>query len=130
MTLSAHTVSVRIGGATLLHDVSLSAQPGEVLGLLGPNGAGKSTLLSLLAGDRKPDGGAVRLRHNPNRLVLAENRICTLVLPIHMPTERCGAHHIEIDDALMAEARKASGLRTKKQINEEALRLMIRLRRR
>ena len=37
--------------------------------------------------------------------------------------------NIEIDDALMAEAQKALGHATKKQIVEEALRLMIRLRR-
>ena len=37
--------------------------------------------------------------------------------------------NIEIDDALMAEAQKASGHATKKQTVEEALRLMVRLRR-
>jgi Arc/MetJ family transcription regulator len=37
--------------------------------------------------------------------------------------------NIEIDDTLMAEAQKASGHTTKKQTVEEALRLMIRLRR-
>jgi Arc/MetJ family transcription regulator len=36
--------------------------------------------------------------------------------------------NIEIDDALMAEAQKASGYASKKQTVEEALRLMIRLR--
>jgi hypothetical protein len=36
--------------------------------------------------------------------------------------------NIDIDDALMAEAQKASGLPTKKQTVEQALRLMIRLR--
>jgi Arc/MetJ family transcription regulator len=36
--------------------------------------------------------------------------------------------NIEIDDALMAQAQKASGLATKKQTVEEALRLMIKLR--
>ena len=36
--------------------------------------------------------------------------------------------NIEIDDALMAEAQKASGHATKKQTVEQALRLMIRLR--
>jgi Arc/MetJ family transcription regulator len=36
--------------------------------------------------------------------------------------------NIEIDDALMAEAQKASGLPTKKQTVEQALRLLIRLR--
>ena len=37
--------------------------------------------------------------------------------------------NIEIDDELMAEAQKLSGQATKKQTVEEALRLMIRLRR-
>ena len=36
--------------------------------------------------------------------------------------------NIEIDDTLMAEAQRASGLATKKQTVEEALRLLIRLR--
>ena len=37
--------------------------------------------------------------------------------------------NIEIDDALMIEAQKASGHATKRQTVEQALRLMIRLRR-
>ena len=37
--------------------------------------------------------------------------------------------NIEIDDKLMAEAQKASGLATKRQTVEEALRLMVKLRR-
>ncbi len=37
--------------------------------------------------------------------------------------------NIEIDDTLMAEAQKASGHATKKQTVEQALRLMIKLRR-
>jgi Arc/MetJ family transcription regulator len=37
--------------------------------------------------------------------------------------------NIEIDDVLMAEAQKASGHATKKQTVEQALRLMVRLRR-
>jgi Arc/MetJ family transcription regulator len=36
---------------------------------------------------------------------------------------------IDIDDDLMAEARKASGLATRKQTVEQALRLMVKLRR-
>jgi Arc/MetJ family transcription regulator len=37
--------------------------------------------------------------------------------------------NIDIDDALMAQAQKASGHTTKKQTVEEALRLMVSLRR-
>jgi ABC-2 type transport system ATP-binding protein len=39
--------------------VSLTLQPGRVLGLLGPNGAGKTTTVSMLAGLVAPDAGEV-----------------------------------------------------------------------
>ncbi|MFB1481001.1 ABC transporter ATP-binding protein [Corallococcus sp. RDP092CA] len=50
----------RFGGRTAVDGLSLSVQPGEILGLLGPNGAGKSTTFQLLAGLLAPDAGQVR----------------------------------------------------------------------
>ena len=61
MTYRASGVTVRIGDATLLDEVSLGVSPGEVVAIAGPNGAGKTTLLSVLAGDRTPSAGAVSL---------------------------------------------------------------------
>lgn len=43
------------GKQTVLHDISLQIQRGEVVALLGPNGAGKSTLMRILVGLLKPD---------------------------------------------------------------------------
>jgi ABC-type sulfate/molybdate transport systems ATPase subunit len=47
------------GGRTVLDDVSLDLERGEVVALLGPNGAGKTTLLTLLAGIARPERGNV-----------------------------------------------------------------------
>jgi iron complex transport system ATP-binding protein len=61
MTYAARDISVRIGSAVLLADVSVEVQPGEIVAVGGPNGAGKSTLVATLAGDRRPDQGTVTL---------------------------------------------------------------------
>jgi Arc/MetJ family transcription regulator len=52
-----------------------------------------------------------------------------IVMLYTWPRSAANAHQFDIDDKLMAEARKASGHATKKQTVEQALRLMIRLRR-
>jgi len=61
----ARDVAVTAGRATLIAGVSLDVLAGEVVALVGPNGAGKSTLLAVLAGDRRPDRGDVRLAGRP-----------------------------------------------------------------
>lgn len=52
-----------------LNDVTLSIEPGCVLGLLGPNGAGKTTFLRLILGLHRPTAGWVKVfnqRMSPN----------------------------------------------------------------
>lgn len=49
------------GHDQVLHDVTFSVQPGELVTLLGPNGAGKSTLLNCIMNLLTPQSGTVFL---------------------------------------------------------------------
>lgn len=57
--LALDGVSITVGGATLLDDVTWRVQPGERWVVLGPNGAGKSTLLQVASTYRYPSRGGV-----------------------------------------------------------------------
>jgi len=47
------------GRGRVVHGVSYSVEPGEIVGLLGPNGAGKTTSFRMTVGMIKPDEGSV-----------------------------------------------------------------------
>lgn len=49
----------------VLEDVSLTVEPGELVGLIGPNGAGKTTLLRHIGGVLTPDAGRVIVGGDP-----------------------------------------------------------------
>ena len=53
------------GAIEALRGVTLSIQPGEVVGLVGDNGAGKSTLMKMLAGAEVPDEGQMLIDGSP-----------------------------------------------------------------
>lgn len=56
----------RFGDLTALDDVSLSLEPGQIVGLLGPNGSGKTTLIKMLNGLLRPTSGEVTINgHGP-----------------------------------------------------------------
>lgn len=57
--IEAKGLTKRFGTRTVVDDLVLNVQSGEVVGLLGPNGAGKTTTFYMIAGLYKPDSGNV-----------------------------------------------------------------------
>lgn len=55
----------RKSALSILKDVCLTLEEGELYCLIGPNGAGKTTLLKILCGLILPDGGTLRIKGKP-----------------------------------------------------------------
>jgi simple sugar transport system ATP-binding protein len=79
--LELRNISKHFGAIHALNDISLSLEPGEVVGLMGDNGAGKSTLCKIIAGNFRPSHGSLEM----------EGR----ALSMHRPVE-ARQHGIEI----------------------------------
>jgi branched-chain amino acid transport system ATP-binding protein len=58
--LETKNVSTSYGTLSVLEDVSVAIEEGEIVALIGPNGAGKSTVIKTLFGIVRPDEGEVR----------------------------------------------------------------------
>lgn len=71
--LTLHDLHAGYDGAPVLHGVTLTVHPGEIVALLGPNGAGKSTTCRVAAGLIAPTQGQIHVagadatRHGPVR---------------------------------------------------------------
>lgn len=61
MDLRLDGLSVVTDGRSLVHELSLTAGDGEVVGLVGPNGSGKSTALKCVYRALRPTSGTVRV---------------------------------------------------------------------
>jgi simple sugar transport system ATP-binding protein len=59
--LELNNISKHFGAIHAVNDVSLSIEPGEVVGLMGDNGAGKSTLVKMIAGNYLPTSGQLKI---------------------------------------------------------------------
>ena len=59
--LQTHHLTKVIGGKTIVKDVALHIQKGEIYGFLGPNGAGKTTVMKMVTNLWKPTEGTVEI---------------------------------------------------------------------
>ena len=65
--IEAIGLTKRLGGRTVVSDVSFRCEPGTVTGFLGPNGAGKTTTMRMLVGLSEPEAGRSAVLDRPYR---------------------------------------------------------------
>jgi iron complex transport system ATP-binding protein len=61
MQIHFDSVSIRLSGQQIVHDLDLTVAQGKIVGLVGPNGSGKSTALRCAYRALRPSAGVVRI---------------------------------------------------------------------
>tara|TARA_B100000700_G_scaffold126429_1_gene141556 strand:- start:789 stop:1517 length:729 start_codon:yes stop_codon:yes gene_type:complete len=64
MTLYIDSLALTLSNRSIVKDITLNVEPGEVVGLLGANGAGKTTTFNMIVGLIKPKHGQIYLDGN------------------------------------------------------------------
>jgi ABC-2 type transport system ATP-binding protein len=80
----------------VLHDVSITVYPGEMVGLIGLNGAGKSTAIKHILGLMAPHRGEVRVAG----ATLAENRDLYRLSTAYVPEQPALFPHLTVQEHL------------------------------
>lgn len=110
-------------GRSVVDGVSMTVQPGEIVGLLGPNGAGKTTSFYMIAGLIPADAGSVTfLGHDISKMPM--HRRARLGLG-YLPQEESVFRKLTVRDNLLAILETQNGL-SRSERKERADQLMER----
>lgn len=110
MTPLIETQNLRLayGGRTVLHDVNIKIDQGEIVTIVGPNGSGKSSLLRALIGAIRPLEGTVkraaglRIGYVPQSLAIDATLPLTVSRFLNLP--------VRVSDKVAAAALADAGL--------------------
>ncbi len=98
--LGAYNLMKSYHGRSVVKDVTIEVQSGEVVGLLGRNGAGKTTCFYMIAGLVPSDGGRIELDDQPiNRLPI--HRRARLGLS-YLPQEASVFRKLSVEENIVA----------------------------
>ena len=107
MTFSLADVTAGYGRVQVLHGVSVTVEPGEIVALIGPNGAGKSTLLRAATGMIPLTGGSVRLGDRELRRATIEQIAHAGIA--HVPEGRRLFPELTVEENLIVAGRHGPG---------------------
>ena len=122
MPITIHTRNlVKVyNGRTVVNNVSIEVNQGEIVGLLGPNGAGKTTTFYMVVGLIKPDEGEVHLSdHNITRLAMYKRAKLGIG---YLPQEASVFRKLSVEDNIAAVLEMTS---LSKKIQKEKLESLI-----
>jgi zinc transport system ATP-binding protein len=101
--ISTQNLTLVLDGQTVLKDVNISMNRGEIVTIVGPNGSGKSSLLRALIGALKPASGSItradglRIGYVPQKLQIDATLPLTVQGFLNLPHRQPRA---VVDDAL------------------------------
>ena len=94
-TLSVDGISRTFGSLVAVHELSIEAHAGEVIGLLGPNGAGKTTAIRVLSTILEPTKGSFTVAGIPHtRGSEIRRRIGVLPESAGYPSDQTGSEFL------------------------------------
>ena len=106
--LAARRLAKRYGSRSVVKDVSLNVESGEVVGLLGPNGAGKTTSFYMIIGLVACDSGTVHLnRRDLTHMAIHDRADVGLG---YLPQEPSVFRKLSVEDNIMAILETRRGL--------------------
>ncbi|RIV24999.1 gliding motility-associated ABC transporter ATP-binding subunit GldA [Fibrisoma montanum] len=85
MSIRVQNLTKEYGRQKAVNNISLTVQPGEIVGFLGPNGAGKSTTMKIATGYLPPTDGTVEVNGFDVRTQPMDVRRSVGYLPEHNP---------------------------------------------
>lgn len=73
--LEIRNLTFRLQGLSIIENLDLTVQPGQIVAILGPSGCGKTSLLHLIAALHHASGGEINRNHRRPAYVFQEDRL-------------------------------------------------------
>jgi branched-chain amino acid transport system ATP-binding protein len=105
--ISIENLTAGFGNVEVLHDISLTVQPGRLVTIIGANGAGKTTLLRAISNIVRPSSGRILFEGKSTAAVTPHTLARSGI--VHVPQGRQIVPTISVRDNLLIGAQRIPG---------------------